>query len=420
MESRKFRRSVLASSMAIIIATSSIFSQVHADIFDELDAATPDDGSSTDYSTTQSGYASEEEEFQAWKRQQEEEFSEWKEKYFAELEKYKKDILNIWDEAEVSDKKVWVEYSEDLKTKKVIDYEKNEIRISIVEDEEKPAPTKAEIEKYVEEVVKTTPNKAREADPVLAAVEADTKIEDEVNTQSMLADVVDSTPAPTKREAEKKAVAKLANQAKVEKAVPAKKEGKAPVTTITIKMPSDSTVKRAKKFSKYVNTFSKKNQLDKSLVYAIMHTESAFNPLARSHIPAFGLMQIVPGSAGKDVTQKLEGKARLLSPKYLYDAKNNIQAGATYLNILYYSYLKGIKDPLSREYCAIAAYNTGAGNVSVAFTGSKRLKNALPIINSMTPDEVYKTLKKKLPYDETKKYLEKVVARQQLYAQATL
>lgn len=464
---------------------------VIADVFDELDAETSDYGSSAEFESDalSSGYSMEAmeadtsesdgcahlvDEFERWKCEEEAEFQGWKEEYFAELEAYKNRVLDVWDEAEITDKTNWVEYSDDLKTKKVVDYENNEIRISIA-DSETP-PTEAEIQKYVEDIISTTPNQARKKDPVLNAIGGGEASNDAASNTSLLVELSQSedltpepkpevTPAPqtkpqtkspepapvqpvkvetpaapkpvaeTKKRSEKlvskpkakpsakkpasasAVAAKLASNAVVAAAKPAKK-GK--VTTITVKLPSDATYNRARQYEKDVAKRAAENKLEPSLVYAIMHTESAFNPMARSGVPAFGLMQIVPGSAGKDVTQRWYGKAKLLKPKELYDSKTNIRAGTTYLNILYYSYLKGIKDPTSRKYCAIAAYNTGAGNVSEAFIGSKRIRNAFPVINSMTPDQVYDTLIKKLPYDETRHYLQRVSKREKVYKQRML
>jgi len=146
-----------------------------------------------------------------------------------------------------------------------------------------------------------------------------------------------------------------------------------------------------------------------------MHSESSFNPMARSHIPAFGLMQIVPRSAGVDSYQYLYNKKRILSSSYLYNSENNIKIGSAYLHILYYRYLKKIKNPQSRLYCTIAAYNTGAGNVARTFIGSTNINKAAQTINSMSPDAVLKTLMRKLPYNETKKYLKKVNDRVSAY-----
>jgi len=76
---------------------------------------------------------------------------------------------------------------------------------------------------------------------------------------------------------------------------------------------------------------------------------------------------------------------------------------------------KKVENPVSRVYCAIAAYNTGAGNVSKAFIGTTKLYSAIPVINKMSADEVYKHLKANLPYDETKDYLERVSTRMKVY-----
>jgi membrane-bound lytic murein transglycosylase C len=54
----------------------------------------------------------------------------------------------------------------------------------------------------------------------------------------------------------------------------------------------------------------------------------------------------------------------------------------------------------------IAAYNTGAGNVFRTF--SRDRTTAINQINSLQPAGVYDQLRKKLPYEETRNYLEKV------------
>ncbi|SMF35641.1 membrane-bound lytic murein transglycosylase C [Alteromonadaceae bacterium Bs31] len=412
-----------ASVLSLVLAFASIS---YADLFDELEAETKpsqkttpqkqkdfsqhaDDAFSSLETETLHGTQSQSEE------ELEKEFQAWKQQYFEELDRYKKDILKIWDEAEVTDKKTWVEYSKDMKTKKVIDYENNEIRISVVEDNN--SPKEVAVESMVEELITTTTEKAQKNDPVLAAIAAPTATQQnhEAAQQSLLSELNDENTSS------KQQIAKtLARSAKVEKAVPAKMPNHAPVTTITIKLPNDAILKRAEKYASVVKKQAERNNLERSLIYAVMHTESAFNPMARSQIPAFGLMQIVPESAGRDVSKKIYGEDKILPASFLYNADNNIEVGSAYINILYYSYLRKITNPTSRLYCAIAAYNTGAGNVSVAFTGNRKLSKAVPIINSMTPQQVYDTLSKKLPYDETKKYLHRVVQRQQMYAQTQL
>ena len=126
-------------------------------------------------------------------------------------------------------------------------------------------------------------------------------------------------------------------------------------------------------------------------------------------------MQIVPRSAGLDASAVLYGRPRLLAPSYLFDAERNIRIGAIYLDIVMNRYLAGVRDPRSRLYCAIAAYNTGAGNVFRAFTGRTRPKAAFREINALSPEDVYRRLVWQLPYAETRRYLTNVVQRMDKY-----
>ncbi|MFK3864678.1 transglycosylase SLT domain-containing protein [Pseudoalteromonas rhizosphaerae] len=175
----------------------------------------------------------------------------------------------------------------------------------------------------------------------------------------------------------------------------------------TFALPDTYLQKKVAPFVTYYSQFSK-DQL--SLLLAISHAESSFDPNAKSHIPAFGLMQIVPNSAGLDVARRQFKKDIAPTAKELFDPKTNITYGAGYLDILTTRYLRKINNPISRRYCAIAAYNTGAGNVAKAFNlnRSTNINKALALINQFDSEGVYAQLINNLPYDETKKYLQKV------------
>ena len=161
-----------------------------------------------------------------------------------------------------------------------------------------------------------------------------------------------------------------------------------------------------------------KEGLSAALILAIMETESSFNPMAKSHIPAYGLMQVVPRSAGRDATAYLFGKSKILAPSYLYNSDNNVTVGSAYLHVLNYRYMRFINDPLSRLYCTIAAYNTGPGNVAQAFGDSISIRKVASLINAMSPEQVYQTLLTQLPYEETQNYLRKVTTRMENYPTA--
>ncbi len=191
-------------------------------------------------------------------------------------------------------------------------------------------------------------------------------------------------------------------------------EGKRKIT-LTIPFQPDFMIARSEEFTAAVLEQAKRQGLKPSLIFAIMETESHFNPRARSPIPAFGLMQLVPASGGVDAYNYLFGEKTVLPPAYFFQADQNIELGVAYLKLLNDRYLKSIKNPLSRLYCTVAAYNTGAGNVARAFNGTKNIRKAARIINEMTPSQVHQHLIENLPYTETKNYLRKVFKAQNRY-----
>ena len=185
--------------------------------------------------------------------------------------------------------------------------------------------------------------------------------------------------------------------------------------SISFRLIPDHLRIRAERYRQFVRRYSEKFGIYAPLIYAVIHTESAFNPMARSGAPAYGLMQLVPGSGARDAYLMVYGVDKYLDPEYLYDPGNNIELGTAYLHILDGRYLKRIENPTSRMYCSIAAYNTGAGNVSRAFTDSTSIRQAATTINQMSPDQVYARLRSDLPYEETKNYIKRVCDRIPLY-----
>lgn len=193
------------------------------------------------------------------------------------------------------------------------------------------------------------------------------------------------------------------------------------VISYKISLPNNSLAKRASHYQPLALEESEKWSVDPALVMAIMHSESAFRPEAKSYVPAFGLMQIVPTTAGHDVNRQMRKIDAPMKESELYQPPVNVETGTAYLHILQSKYLKRIEDKQSRLYCTIAAYNTGAGNVARAFNAdrSTNIRKAAGEINQLTPDQVYQTLMNNLPYDETKTYLKKVSSRLALYQPET-
>jgi membrane-bound lytic murein transglycosylase C len=180
-------------------------------------------------------------------------------------------------------------------------------------------------------------------------------------------------------------------------------------------MPKDALLAKAQSYRKNVRKHAAQNGLPKELLFAVIDSESSFNPMARSRIPAFGLMQIVPQTAGIDSYRYLYGKKRILSAQYLYNENRNIKIGGAYLYLLFYRYFKDIKDPLSKLYCTIAAYNGGAGNVAKTLAGEVNLTKAVHKANAMESKQLYEYLLANLPFKETKNYLSEVTEKMFAY-----
>ena len=353
-------------------------------------------------------------EFKVYKKTQEDGFKKYKQEQLKAFNEYKKEIGKIWEKPKMSTKKSWVSYTKDKKTRTVVDFAKESIKVQTVAPSQKEAMQKLQV--ALAKVITVDTKTVQDTDPLekkIAKIKKPAGVVDaKVRPEPILATVVFKKP-PTKKSV-KKYVKKHVMPKKI-KVKKSKKVKNQKVYTVFIKMPKNAMIKRSRLYYHEVKKQASKQKIPVALVFAIMHSESSFNPRARSYVPAYGLMQIVPKTAGMDAHAYLYKKKKLVTGSYLYDSKNNITMGSAYLHILYYRYLRKIKNPQSRIYCTIAAYNTGAGNIAYAFTKSYNMNRAAPIINSMTPNEVYAKLMKDLRWDEPKKYLKKVSQRMVAY-----
>lgn len=348
-----------------------------------------------------------EQSYNTYKKTIDEEFKAYQKAHDEAFKEFSKALGKKWPETngqpEVTTKDKYVEYDKDLNSKKVVDYKNKNISLEVIASSAKEAKEKmiSMFKNLLTEDVKGAAKKDILENKI--AKKLNTTQKPVQSNEKLIADVITSQE-------------KMQMQKNLQKQnlVLVKYKGKF-IYKANVKMPSDSIVRKAKTFKSDVIKNANKQQIPAELIYAIMHSESSFNPMARSHIPAFGLMQIVPRSAGVDSYQYLYNKKRVLPSSYLYNSENNIIIGSGYLHVLYYRYLRNIKDPQSRLYCAIAAYNTGAGNVAKTFIGNTNINKASVTINRMNSQDVYKKLISNLPYNETRVYLKKVNDRVSAY-----
>lgn len=344
------------------------------------------------------------------------------------FEQFKKGIEQKWGAGNFieSTPTNWVEYSEDGESRTSVDFEQEEARIEILMTPEEADNADLVKQKIAEAVKELALNKGKTKDyeteyekpePLLDEPVLKDQLQNETGetvTEDNLAEyaeqIVEQQPI------EKEIVKPEPPEPKPEPQPEPEPQKEKVIVSVKIPLATNSIQTRALRFYEQVISYSSRFMIDPALVFAVIHTESSFNPKAKSHVPAFGLMQIVPKYAGRDAYNYVYKEDKLLNENYLYESQNNIELGSAYLHMLITRSFRKVDDPLSRIYCAIAAYNTGAGNVSRAFIGTTKLYQAIPEINKMSADQVYEFMKKNLPYEETQHYIERVSSRMKVYA----
>ncbi len=308
-------------------------------------------------------------------------------------------VGKTWGKKEVQlpERKKYVKYTQNYKSRAIVDFDTGEILVETLDDQDPQRSLK-------NAVVTTllTPQDPRSVD-----LFSDKEI---VLTNDkepyLLGLVLDQQNKPIRTPAEAEPFAAYLMEKKSGTRTVDQDGTKKTVQYVTMGMVSNLPMKQAEKYRTVVHQFAEQYNISPSLVLAVIRTESNFNPYAVSSAPAYGLMQLVPTSGGREAYRKAKGQDVAPSRDYLFDPENNVELGTAYLNVLMFNQLEAVDHNVSREYCVIAAYNTGPSNVFRTF--SRDRTTAVNQINSLQPAGVYDQLRQSLPYEETRRYLEKV------------
>lgn len=367
----------------------------------------------------------------------------------AAFQRLKAEAEAVWgqDDAALPTQSVWVDYSDDMQSRRQFDFEEGVLKIEqIVDDVTTQAELVDSLVASVAEAESDTDADLSEKDAVLNYAKETLAAQDIALTEAPAASnapVLEGLMALEDAEVAASIETQLgsalqapvaANVGSGDSAANAPDQGAeaepssseitvssailssgAKKVTVTIPFAVDYLSESAQRYQNQVIEEANRRGLPPSLVYAIMETESHFNPRARSHIPAFGLMQLVPSSGGLDAYHYVYGEKLVLGPEYYFNPGQNVELGTAYLDLLLTRYLRAVENEESRTLCAIAAYNTGAGNVARSFSGGTSVRGAAPLINALEPEAVYEHLIANLPYEETRNYVKKVTKARERY-----
>lgn len=329
------------------------------------------------------------------------------------LEKLKKEIEDFWGTGEfkTSTKKEWVEYSDDKKARSDVDFEKGVAKVEIIVDAEEASnmqATSSKLKQQIEELIQT---KGKTKDYSTNMEQSKPLSEEPVLINQIENDAGEKVNANNSQDFAEEVVKKNVTKEFITGA-DGKRRAK---ISVSLNLAPDYIKTRASKYAPLVKKYAMKYNLPEELVYAVIHTESYFNPKAKSGAPAYGLMQLVPTSGARDSYLFVYKMDKILPANYLYDPEKNIELGTAYLQLLMKRHFNQVGDNNTKMLCAVASYNTGAGNLSRAYTGRTNPSAALPKINGMSYEENYGFLRYNLPYDETKDYIKKVTQRMMMY-----
>ena len=369
-------------------------------------------------------------EFEDYKTVNNQEFDDYKKLIENEYQQYKDTLSKVWDTPVIGNNHQWVWYSPDLTARAIIDFERETLSIDIQNNT-------TTIDAVLKHLLSISRKSAYEEDLLNQKIEKQfnakykNTVRSVINDDSILG-VFFNAPKGLDEASIDKLSQELKSASTSESRTNSKGSTIVSVADISLQSPSTNSIDsithttatatdnskiplKGLSFKTNVEALSSKYNMDFALVYAIIETESSFNPMARSPIPAYGLMQIVPRTAGIDAAKKIYGKSKVFAPSYLYNSKNNIELGAAYLNVLYYRYFRKITNEKTKLYLTIAAYNTGTTNVARAITGIPSVSKSADLINVLTSEMIYHKLLADLPADETKHYLKKVTRRMTKY-----
>jgi len=303
------------------------------------------------------------------------------------------EIDRIWRDSLTTTKKEWVDYSDGYSTRSYVNFENGDMVLATMIKASESRITELGKERIRRQLAKALSSNNRSGRSILAGQIVDRH--GQAVTQQNLDRYLNEEILPRIKRDPQPLLGK--------DGLPRYK------LSVPMKLIPNHTMVRARPYIPEVRRQSQRFRLRPELVMAVMHTESYFDPLARSHVPAYGLMQLVPIYGAREAYQYVYGDDRVLPANYLYQPTNNIELGTAYLNLLIYKHFAKETHPVKNLYFSICGYNWGPTSIQ------RKIIRRYPT-STMTSEELYVVLRQRTP-EETSDYLKRVTERMPMYQQ---
>jgi len=273
------------------------------------------------------------------------------------------EIDRIWLDSLTTTKKEWVDYSDQYSTRSYVNFENGDMVLATMIKTSETRVTELSKERIRRQLAKALSSNNPSGRSILAGQIVDSS--GQPVTQQNLDRYLNEEVFPRLKGDPKPLLGK--------DGLPRYK------LSVPMKLIPNHTVVRARPYISEVKRQSQRFRLRPELVMAVMHTESYFDPLARSHVPAYGLMQLVP----------------------IYGARE------AYQNLLIYKHFATETHPVKNLYLSICGYNWGPTSIQ------RKIIRRYPTSN-MTSEQLYMVLRQRTP-QETSDYLQRVTQRMPMY-----
>src|SRR6202167_4597789 len=250
------------------------------------------------------------------------------------------------NDAKMAERTVYVKYTQGYKSRVITDFDHGTLTVETLDETDPRGSLQAAI---VASLLTTN-------DPAAVDLFTDKAVNLDTGRKPYLYSLVhDNQGKPIQNRQQAEAFAKYLIAQRTQTRPVSADQGAQTALFVRINMVKNYETKGAEHYRVAVEKYAAQYHVSPSLVLAIMRTESNFNPFAVSPAPAYGLMQLVPPTGGREAYKRVTGADETPPPEYLYDPEHSIELGAALLGELNSSDFKTVSNQDSRDLCVIAA-----------------------------------------------------------------